>query len=79
MADHFVGYSRGVEGTKYSDFTTGTSSTAGLNMELRVVDAVPNTSGVRRVDVLKFLDAAKRFFENQQQSTAAGFTFLQDG
>jgi hypothetical protein len=28
MADHFVGFSRGVEGFKYSDFTTGTSTTA---------------------------------------------------
>ncbi len=74
MADHFVGFSRGVEGSKYSDFTTGTSTTAGLSMELRVTDGA-----VRRVDVLKFLEAVERFIENQQQTTAAGFTFTQDG
>jgi hypothetical protein len=74
MADHFVGFSRGVEGFKASDFTTGAASTAGLSMELRVTDGA-----VRRVDVIKFLDAAKRFFENQQQTTPAGFTFTQDG
>lgn len=79
MADHFVGFSRGVTGTKYSDFTTGAASTAGLNFELRVVDAVPGVSGVRREDVVLFLEALERFFENQQQTLAAGFTFLQDG
>jgi hypothetical protein len=74
MADHFVGFSRGIEGTKYSDFTTGTSTTSGLSMELRVTDGA-----VRRLDVIKFLEAAERFFSNQQHTTAAGFTFLQDG
>lgn len=71
MADHFVGYSRGVEGTKASDFTTGTSTTGGLSMELRITD-----SAVRKVDAIKFLDAAKRFIESQQQSVAAGFVFI---
>jgi hypothetical protein len=74
MADHFVGFSRGVEGFKYSDFTTGTSTSSGLSMELRVTDGA-----VRRIDVLKFIEAVERFFENQQQTTAAGFTFTQDG
>lgn len=74
MADHFVGFSRGVEGFKYNDFTTGTSSTAGLHMELRVTDTI-----VRRIDVIKFIEALERFFENQQQTTAAGFTFIGDG
>lgn len=74
MADHFVGFSRGVEGFKYSDFTTGTSTTGSLSMELRVTDGA-----VRRIDVIKFLEAVERFFENQQQTTAAGFTFTQDG
>lgn len=71
MADHFVGYSRGVEGTKASDFTTGTSTTGGLSMELRITD-----SAVRKVDAIKFLEAAKRFIESQQQSVAAGFVFI---
>lgn len=74
MADHFVGFSRGVEGFKFSDFTTGVATTAGLSMELRVTDGA-----VRRIDVIKFLEAIERFFENQQQTTTAGFTFTQDG
>lgn len=71
MADHFVGYSRGVEGAKYSDFTTGTSTTGGLSMELRITDGA-----VRKVDAIKFLEAARRFVENQQTSVAAGFVFI---
>jgi hypothetical protein len=43
-------------------------------MELRVTDGA-----VRRIDVIKFLEAVERFFENQQQTTTAGFTFTQDG
>ena len=71
MADHFVGFSRGIEGEKYSDFTTGTSSTGGLSMELRITDGA-----VRKVDALKFLKAATRFVESQQQTVAAGFVFI---
>jgi hypothetical protein len=71
MADHFVGYSRGVEGSKYSDFTTGAATTAGLSMELRITDGA-----VRKVDVQKFLEAAERFIVNSQQSVAAGFVFI---
>lgn len=74
MADHFVGFSRGIEGFKNSDFTTGTSTTGGLSMEVRITDGA-----VRRIDVIKFLEAVERFFENQLQTTAAGFTFTQDG
>ncbi len=36
MADHYVALNDGVEGFKYSDFITGTASTAGTNqVELR--------------------------------------------
>ena len=71
MADHFVGFSRGVEGQKYSDFTTGTSSTGGLSMELRITDGA-----VRKIDVIKFLEAVDNFIDNPQQSVAAGFVFI---
>lgn len=71
MADHFVGFSRGVEGTKFSDFTTGTSTTGGLSMELRITDGA-----VRKVDVVKFLEAVENFIETQQQTVAAGFVFI---
>jgi len=69
MADHFVAIARGVEGTKYSDFTTGTSSSSATLFEFRVADGVTPT----KVEVLKALEAFERFFENQQQVVAAGF------
>jgi hypothetical protein len=69
MADHFVSLTRGEEGFKYNDFTTGTSSTAGDAVELRVLDG----AGLSKKDVINILDAFKRFFENAQQASAAGF------
>jgi hypothetical protein len=69
MADHFVAVARGVEGSKYSDFTTGTSSSAGSQFEFRVLDGVTP----KNVEVIKALDAIKHFFENPQQVKAAGF------
>lgn len=69
MADHFVSLKRGVEGTKYSDFTTGTASAATDLFELRILDGVTPT----KTEVLKALEAFERFFENAQQVSAAGF------
>lgn len=69
MANHYVSLARGIEGSKYSDYTTGTSSTAGDLFEFRVLDGVTPT----RVEVLKALEAIERFFENPQQVSAAGF------
>ena len=69
MADHFVSLTRGTEGSKYSDFTTGTSSAATDLFEFRVLDGVTP----KKTEVIKALDALKRFFENQQQVTTAGF------
>lgn len=69
MADHFVSLARGVEGSKYSDFTTGTSSAATDLFELRILDGVTPT----KVEVLKALEAFERFFSNAQQVTTAGF------
>ena len=69
MADHFVAVARGVEGSKYSDFTVGTSSSATSLFEFRVLDGVTP----KKVEVLKALEAIERFFENAQQVSAAGF------
>jgi hypothetical protein len=69
MADHFVAIARGVEGSKYSDFTTGTSSASTVLFELRILDGVTP----KKVEVLKALEAFERFFENQQQVVTAGF------
>jgi len=70
MADHYVALNDGVEGFKYSDFITGTASTAGTNqVELRIQDGTILT----RKDVDNMLEAFQRFFQNPQQVVAAGF------
>lgn len=69
MADHFVAIARGVEGTKYNDFTVGTASSATALFELRILDGVTPS----KVEVFKALEAFERFFENSQQVVAAGF------
>lgn len=70
MADHYVALNDGIEGFKYSDFITGTSSTAGTNqVELRVQDG----TNLTRKDLRNIIDAFNRFFENPQQVVAAGF------
>lgn len=69
MADHFVAIARGVEGTKYSDFTVGTSSASTALFEFRVLDGVTP----KKAEVLKALKAFERLFENQQQVVTAGF------
>jgi hypothetical protein len=70
MADHYVALNDGVEGFQYSDFITGTASTAGTNqVELRVQDG----TNLTRKDIQNILDAFERFFQNPQQVVAAGF------
>lgn len=69
MADHYVSITRGLTGEKYSDFTTGTSSAATALFEFRVLDGVTP----KKVEVELALEAFKRFFQNAQQVSAAGF------
>jgi hypothetical protein len=70
MADHFVALNDGVEGFKYSDFITGTASTAGTNqVELRVQDG----TNLTKKDIVNILNAFERFFLNAQQCKASGF------
>ena len=69
MANHYVALARGVEGSAYSDFTTGTSSASTALFEFRVLDGVTPS----RVEVVKALEAFERFFSNPQQVAAAGF------
>jgi hypothetical protein len=68
MPSHFLSVNRGVEGTKYSDFTTGAASSGG-DIELRLDDGRAYT----KKDVLLALKAFERFFENAQQVGASGF------
>lgn len=65
MANHFVSINRGVSGTKYSDFTTDTSSTAGDDIELRIADGASLT----RQDVQLALEAFERWLANPLQTT----------
>lgn len=69
MADHFVALNQGQEGMNYVEFVTGTASAANVGIELRLGDS----AAYSKVDVIKALDAFKRFFENAQQVSAAGF------
>jgi hypothetical protein len=73
MADHFVSLTRGLEGSKYSDFTTGATSSATVFVELRIGDATTTATTPTRVEIIKALDAFQRFFENPQQVGSAGF------
>lgn len=69
MASHYVAITRGLEGSRMSDFTTGTSSASTALFEFRVLDGVTPT----RVEVIKALDAFERYFSNPQQVGADGF------
>jgi hypothetical protein len=72
MADHFVSLTRGLEGSIYSDFTTGAASSGTPFIELRLGDAT-GTSIPTKVEIIKALEAFERFFSNAQQVSAAGF------
>lgn len=71
MADHFVSLTRGEQGFRFNDFTTGVATAAGDTIEVRVTDTTMTVK-----DVIVALEAFERFFENQQQTTPAGFLFL---
>jgi hypothetical protein len=51
MADHYVALDQGVNGTNYSDFTTGTASTAGSHLEKRL-QAIARLPALGRVENL---------------------------
>lgn len=68
MADHFVSLNRGVQGFAQSDFTTGTSSAAADDIELRVRDG----AGFTKNDAVNCLKAFNRFLETSPWIAAAG-------
>jgi len=72
MARHYVSLARGVEGSKYSDFTTGTTESATDLFSFSVLDGVTPT----KVEVDKAVEAIERFFQNAQQVSAAGFDVM---
>lgn len=64
MANVFVSLNRGEEGLKNDDFTTGSSSTAGDDIELRFAD----DAGLTRLDIIKALEAFERWLSNPQNT-----------
>lgn len=68
MADHFIAIARAVQGTKQTDFTTGTSSSAASGIELRILDG----AGWTKKDAVLALKAFQRFLETGPWVAAAG-------
>jgi len=60
MSNHFVSINRGKSGTSVSDFTFGTSSTSGDDIELRLADAASLT----RKDIVLALEALERVYSS---------------
>lgn len=60
MSDHFVAINRGKDGFKISDFTTGTSTSAASDIELRIADVDGQGVAMTRQDVQKALEAFER-------------------
>lgn len=69
MADHYISIKRGNDGFKLSDFTTGTSSTAGDDVELRIADLDGQSNKLTRKDVIIALEAFERALESGQLLT----------
>lgn len=61
MGNKYISINRGKDGFKPSDFTTGTSSTAGDDIELRIADGASLT----RKDVQIALEAFERAYANK--------------
>ena len=61
MTQQYVGFNRGVEGFKESDFTYTSGSTGSTDMEFRWDD----TKSLTRKDIKNALCALERFFESQ--------------
>lgn len=58
-----VSISLGAEGFKHSDFTVGTSAPGAGDFELRI-NAASNGNTIKRLDILKALEAFERYFES---------------
>lgn len=65
MSNHFVSINRGKTGMVASDFTAGSSSTAGDDIEIRIADGASLT----RKDVMLALEAFEIYFGNKDLTT----------
>jgi hypothetical protein len=59
MSNHFIAINRGLSGTKISDLTFGTASSAGSDFELRIADVDGQGKVVTDKDVILALIAFK--------------------
>lgn len=57
MSNHFIAINRGLGGTRISDFTFGTSSSAGSDIELRIADVDGQSKVMTDKDVILALEA----------------------
>lgn len=59
MSNHFIAINRGKSGTKISDFTFGTSSSAASDIELRIADVDAQGKVMTDKDVRLAIEALK--------------------
>lgn len=69
MSDHFIAINRGKDGFKLSDFTTGTSTSAASDIELRIADVDGQGNPMTKKDVQIALEAFERFLMGRLGST----------
>ena len=60
MSNHYISLKRGQDGFKISDVTTGTSTTAGDDIELRIADVDGQGVALTRKDIQIALEAFER-------------------
>ena len=60
MANHYIAINRGVNGSKISDFTLGSSSASSADIELRIADVDGGGKVLNRKDVVIALEAFTR-------------------
>lgn len=69
MSNHFIAINRGTDGFRVNDFTTGTTSSASSDFELRIADADGQGNVVKRKDVVIALQAFIMAMESGQTIT----------
>jgi hypothetical protein len=69
MSNHFIAINRGKSGTKISDFTFGTSTSAASDFELRIADVDGQSKAVTDKDAILALRAFAMALESRLFTT----------
>lgn len=69
MANHYISINRGKQGFADNDFTYGTSSVSGDDLEIRIADA----AGWTRQEIIQKLDEIGRFLVQSSNITGTKF------